>query len=303
MGGGHGHGPAAEHVGGRYRGRLTAAFALTAAFLTVEVVAGLAAGSLALLSDAGHMASDVVGLGAALLATRIATRPDRSHRRTYGSYRAEVFASGLSVLLMLGVGAYVVVEAVRRVGAEVAVGSTTMLVVGAVGLLVNLAALALLRGGSRESLNVRGAYLEVVADAAGSAGVMVAGALVLWTGQVWWDTAVALAIGIFVMVRALVLGRQVLAVLGQHVPEGMSAARVDADLAALPGVREVHDLHLWTLTSGMHVATAHLVATEDADHPTVLEEARRLLAERYGIAHATLQIETATTAGCREITW
>ncbi|MBW8732454.1 MAG: cation transporter, partial [Terrabacter sp.] len=164
---GHGHGPpqgaSALHAGGRHRWRLAVAFGLVAAFFCVELAAGLASGSLALLSDAGHMAADVVTLGAALVATRIATRTDTTGRRTFGSYRAEVFASGLAVLLMLGVSVYIAVEALGRIGSSPEIASGTMLVVGAIGLLVNVVALLLLRGGAGESLNVRGAYLEVIA--------------------------------------------------------------------------------------------------------------------------------------------
>ena len=180
---GHGHGPVAEHAGARYRTRLAIAFALTAAFFVVELVAGLVSGSLALISDAGHMAADVVALGASLLATRIATRPDRTGRRTYGSYRAEVFASGLTVLIMIGVGGYVLLEAFRRIGQAPPVASRTMIAVGLVGLSVNLVSALALRGGAQASLNVRGAYFEVVADAAGSVGVIVAGVLIAVTGQ------------------------------------------------------------------------------------------------------------------------
>ena len=169
MGSGHGHDQ--PNAGATHRWRLRVAFVLIAAFFVVEVVAALASGSLSLLSDAGHMAADVVALGAALVATRIAARPDTTGRRTFGSYRAEVFASGLAVLLMLGVAAYIVVAAVGRIGDEPEVASTAMLVVGALGLVVNLVALVLLRGGATESLNVKGAYLEVVADTVGSLGV------------------------------------------------------------------------------------------------------------------------------------
>jgi cobalt-zinc-cadmium efflux system protein len=298
MGAGHGH-----HAGGRHRWRLSVAFVLVAAFFVVELVAGLVSGSLALLSDAGHMAADVVALGAALVATRIAVRTDPGGRRTFGSYRAEVFASGLAVLLMLGVSAYVVVEAVARAGDRVDVQSGPMLVVGGIGLAVNLVALLLLRGGASESLNVRGAYLEVVADTAGSVGVMVAGLLVAATGDTWWDTVVALAIGAFVAVRAVLLGRQVLAVLGQHAPAGVDVERVSADLCAIEGVDEVHDLHLWTLTSGMHVATAHLVTGTPDTVQQVLDEARELLRTTYDIAHATLQVEPRARASCTEIDW
>ncbi|GAA3252403.1 cation diffusion facilitator family transporter [Nonomuraea helvata] len=297
MGAGHGH------AGSRHRWRLGVSFVLIGSFFVVELAYALISGSLALMSDAGHMAADVVTLGAALVATRIATRPDSTGRRSYGSYRAEVFASLLAVVMMLGVALYVVTEAVVRIGGGAEVSSGPMLVVGALGLVVNLVALLMLRAGAGESLNVKGAYLEVVADTAGSVGVIVAGWLVSATGQPYWDTLVALAIGVFVAVRAIWLGRQVFAVLGQHVPEGMNAAAVGADLAALDGVRGVHDLHLWTLTSGMNVATAHLVTADPADNHAVLDQARDLLRRRHGVAHATLQVEPADHKGCDELGW
>jgi cobalt-zinc-cadmium efflux system protein len=258
---------------------------------------------LALLSDAGHMAADVVTLGAALVASRIATRADTTGRRTYGSYRAEVFASGFAVLVMLGVALYIVTEAIGRIGGDAEVEFGPMLVVGGLGLVVNIAALLLLRAGAAESLNVKGAYLEVVADTAGSVGVIVAGTLVAVTGQSVWDTVLAVAIGVFVVVRAISLGRQVVAVLAQHAPEGVQPAAVTADLAAVDGVRDVHDVHLWTLTSGMHVATAHLVTADKADTHAVLDQARHLLHERHGIAHATLQVEPDSHTGCDEPGW
>ncbi|MEU8322061.1 cation diffusion facilitator family transporter [Nonomuraea sp. NPDC048881] len=300
---GHGHGQAQGHAGARHRWRLAVSFVLIGAFFLVELGYGLLSGSLALMSDAGHMAADVVTLGAALVATRIAARPDTTGRRSYGSYRAEVFASLLAVVLMLGVALYVVIEAIGRIGGNAEVSSGPMLVVGAIGLVVNLVALLLLRSGASESLNVKGAYLEVVADTAGSVGVIVAGWLVATTGQAFWDTVVALAIGVFVAVRAISLGRQVFAVLGQHVPEGIDAAAVAADLAAIDGVHNVHDLHLWTLTSGMNVATAHLVTAEPGDNHAVLDRARDVLRQRHHIAHATLQVEPVDHQGCDELGW
>ena len=299
MGAGHGHG----HAGGRHRWRLALAFGLVASFFGVELVAGLLSGSLALISDAGHMAADVVALGAALVATKIATRPDETGRRTYGSYRAEVFASGLTVLIMLGVAAYVVVEAVNRFGKDVEPEFGPMLVVGALGLLINVVCLVLLRGGAKESINVKGAYLEVMADAAGSVGVLVAGLLVGVTGAGVWDTVVAVAIGLFVAVRAVILGREVLTVLGQHAPHDVDLDTVVRDLEGVTGVAEIHDLHAWTLTSGMNVATAHLVVREGADSQGVLNEARAALRDGHGIEHATLQVETSPTRQCEEVTW
>jgi cobalt-zinc-cadmium efflux system protein len=298
MGAGHDH-----HAGARHRWRLALTVGLVGVFFVVEVAVALASGSLSLLSDAGHMAADVVGLTAALVATRVATRRDTTGRRTYGSYRAEVFASALAVLLMVGVSAYVVVEAVRRIGEPVAVGGGAMLTVGAVGLLVNVVALVLLRGGVQESLNVRGAYLEVVADAAGSLGVIAAALLIRLTGNAAWDTGVAVAIGVFVAVRAVMLGRQVLAVLGQHMPAGVEPASVTADLAGIGGVADVHDLHVWTLTSGMNVATAHLVSESGADVQRILREGQTLLRDSHDIAHATLQVEPTTGEQCHDTDW
>jgi cobalt-zinc-cadmium efflux system protein len=299
MGTGHGH----THPGATHRWRLRVAFVLVAAFFVVELVAGLLSGSLALLSDAGHMAADVVALGAALVATRIATRADRTGRRTFGSYRAEVFASGLAVLLMLGVSAYIVVEAVGRIGSTPEVATGTMLLVGGLGLVVNLVALVLLRGGAAESLNVKGAYLEVVADTVGSVGVIAAGLLVATTGSAVWDTVVALSIAAFVAVRAVLLGREVLSVLGQHAPAGIHPPDAEAALAGVPDVVDVHDLHLWTLTSGMHVATAHLVCRDGADPTRVLTDAAAVLRERFAIDHATIQVEPSSARACVETSW
>lgn len=226
-----------HHAGatGRHRWRLAVAFGLVAAFFVVELVAAWASGSLALLSDAGHMAADVTTLGAALVATRIATRKDTTGRRTFGSYRAEVFASGLAVLLMITVGVYIAVEAIGRIGNTPELASGVMMTVGVIGLVVNLVCLILLCVGAGESLNVKGAYLEVIADTLGSIGVIVAGAMVAWTGNAWWDTGIALAIAVFVVVRALLLGREVLTVLGQHAPEGMDPAELSDTLLNVPG--------------------------------------------------------------------
>jgi cobalt-zinc-cadmium efflux system protein len=212
-----------------------------------------------------------------------------------------VFASLLSVLLMFGVAVYVVFEAVSRIGNTAEVSSGPMLVVGAIGLLVNWVALLLPRSGAAESLNVKGAYLEVAADTAGSVGVILAGWLVAATGQPVWDTVVALAIKIFV--RAVGLRREVFAVLGQHAPAGMDPGVVADDLATVAGVKDVHDLHLWTLTSGMNVATAHLVTDNFADGHDVLDQARDVLRERHGVAHATSQVEPADHTGCNTVGW
>lgn len=303
MSAGHSHDIPAGHAGGRHRWRLMLAFVLVAGFFVVELVFGLLSQSLALISDAGHMAADVVALGAALVATRIATRQDRTGRRSYGSYRAEVFASGLTVLIMLGVAGYVVIEAIGRIGSDIEVTTGTMLIVGFIGLLINIISMILLRGGSKESLNVKGAYYEVVADAAGSVGVIIAGFLVMATGSSMWDTVIAIAIGVFVAIRAVILGRQVLAVLGQQVPEGLNIDDVVRDLEAVKGVSSVHDLHIWTLTSGMNVATAHLVVGQAADAQSALTDGQAVLQAKHRVEHATLQVETEPTKQCHEVQW
>jgi len=302
MGHGHTHAPSG-HAGLRNRWRLAVAFVLVGGVFLIELVAGLLSGSLALLSDAGHMAADVMALGGALVATRIAARGGVTGHRTYGSYRAEVFASGFTALLMLGVAAFVVYEAFDRVGMSPLIVTGLMMVVGAIGLVINVISILLLRGGAEESINVKGAYAEVLGDTAGSVGVILAGWLVTATGNGYWDTVVALAIGAFVAVRAAMLGRDVIRVLAQHAPEGMAAEEITTALAAVPGVEDVHDFHVWTLTSGMNVATAHLVATDASQVHAVLAVAGELMREQFGIAHATLQVEPRGTVACDELDW
>lgn len=300
---GHHHGGFGLSASSRFRGRLIAAFVLTGALFVAELIVGLIAGSLAVIADAGHMATDVLTLGAALAATTIAARADTSGQRTYGRYRAEVFAAGFAVLLMLAVGIGVVVSAIGRIGAEIEIETGLMMVIGVIGLVINLVSLFLLHSGAGESLNIRGAYLEVMGDAAGSVGVVLAAILIRATGWSVWDVVIAFGIGAFVIVRAVALGRSVLRVLGQHAPTGVDPHDVAEQLAGIDGVADVHDLHIWELTSGMTVATAHLVAADAADHHAVLDAARDLLAHGYDIEHATLQIEPLDHTSCRQMDW
>ncbi|NMA77544.1 MAG: cation transporter [Actinomycetales bacterium] len=299
----HSHGPVAGHAGAAHRWRLLLAVALIGTFFVVELVAGLLSGSLALLSDAGHMAADVVTLSAALAATVLAARPSKDGRRTFGNYRLEVFAALLAVLIMLGVSLAIGISGIRRLGAEPAVDTGPMLAVGALGLAVNLVVLWMLHGGAGESLNIKGAYLEVLADTLGSVGVIVAAVLIRATGATVIDTVVALAVGAFIAVRAVLLAREVLAVLGQAAPAGIDPQQIQDELSALGGVFDAHDLHLWTLTSGMEVATVHLTVEPGIDPHDVLDAARALLRDRHGIAHATIQTEPTDHHGCLEIGW
>lgn len=301
---GHGHGAVgAVSASGRYRHRLIAAFAILLAFFLLEAVVGIATSSLALLSDAGHMLTDVLGVGMALAAITAARRPAGSSR-TFGLYRMEVLAALANAALLFGVAGYIFVEAVQRFQHPAEVPGLPMMATAAAGLVANLAVFALLREGSRESLNVRGAYLEVLADTIGSAGVLVGGALTLAFGWAWVDPLVAVGVALFVLPRTWKLARQALRILVQQAPEQIDVRQLRAELAALPSVTDVHDLHVWTLTSGMEVASAHLTTGPDADSGGVLIAAQRLLAERYRIEHATLQVEPAECARkCRELTW
>jgi cobalt-zinc-cadmium efflux system protein len=196
-----------------------------------------------------------------------------------------------------------VVEAVRRIGDEPEILGTPMLVVAAIGLAVNLVAFVLLREGARESINVEGAYLEVIADTIGSIGVVVAAVLVRTLGWTWIDTAAAIAIGVWIVPRTLRLGAKAVRILLQSAPPHVDIDRLAAELASIDGVVDVHDLHVWTLTSEMDAVSAHLMTAEGADAHGVLDRARALLVERYGIDHGTFQVEPSSHLGCREVTW
>ncbi|EGX54481.1 hypothetical protein SZN_37738, partial [Streptomyces zinciresistens K42] len=271
---------------------LTIAFALTATYALAEVVGGILSGSLALISDAAHMGTDTLGLGLALAAIHLAKRP-AAGQRTYGTYRLEVLAAVINGLLLFGVAFYVLYEAVERFRDPPDVLGVPMLVVASVGLLVNIISFRLLTGGAKESLNIKGAYLEVLADMLGSVGVIIGAVVITVTGFRYIDAIVAAAIGLFILPRTWQLMRQALRILMEVAPPGIDVEAAERDLAAVPGVREVHDLHIWTLTSGMEAATAHVVIEDDADWHTVLDRTRQLLAERYGVTHPTIQIEPA----------
>ena len=273
------------------------------AFLVVQVVAGLATGSLSLLSDAGHMATDALGLAMALAAIHLASRTDRRSTRTFGLYRLEILAALANAALLFGVAVYVLYEAAHRLSDPVEVASVPVFVVGLLGLAVNVVSFRLLREGAAQSINVEGAYLEVLADMLGSLGV-VAGAVVIWTtGWTWVDPVVGAAIGVFILPRAYRLGRDALRILLQQAPADADLAGITADLTGIDGVVEVHDLHLWTLTSEMEVLTAHVVTTDETESHAVLDRAREVLAERHGISHATLQVEPSSHRGCDELDW
>jgi cobalt-zinc-cadmium efflux system protein len=299
----HAHGMASARAGARHRGRLTLALAALGVVTVAEVVAGLVTGSLALLSDAGHMLTDLSGIGMALAAIHVADRGATRRHRTYGLYRLEILAALANSVLLLGVAAYVLVEAVRRVGDPPHVTAGPVLVVATLGLVANVVAFFLLRGGAQESLNVEGAYLEVLSDLIGSVGVIVGAGVMGVTGWAWIDPLVGVAIGLFILPRAARLGSQALRILVQAAPPGTDLDALEAGLRSLDGVVDVHDLHVWTLTSDMDVASAHIMVHDGTDAHGVLDKARVLLRDGYGIDHATLQVEPDTHVGCDELSW
>jgi cobalt-zinc-cadmium efflux system protein len=300
---GHSHRPAGDRAATRYKGRLVAALALLSVVTVVEVVAGFATRSLALVSDAGHMLTDVGGLGMALAAIHVADRTSPRRDRTFGLYRLEILAALANAVLLFGVATYVLVEAVRRWNNPADVLAGPMLVVAIVGLVANVVAFGLLRDGSKASLNVRGAYLEVMSDLLGSLGVILAAVVLQVTGWEWVDPAVGVAIGLFILPRAWRLGAQAVRILVQAAPVGTDLAAIEAQLQAIDGVVDVHDLHVWTLTSEMDVASVHLMVRDGTDAHGVLDRARVVLRDGHGIGHATLQVEPDTHEGCDELAW
>jgi cation diffusion facilitator family transporter len=289
---GHDHGTTTAAAG--HRGRLTVVLVLTVGVLVAEVIGAGLSGSLALLADAGHMATDALGIGLALGAVSLAQRPPRG-RRTFGWQRLEILAAVANGVLLLGVGAFVVVEAVRRIGDPPEIGSGIMLAVAGVGLVVNLVGLAVLRSGRRNSLPVRGAYLEVLGDALGSVAVVVAAVVIAATGWTPADTVASLVVGALVLPRAWQLLREALDVLLEAAPRGVDLDRVREHMRNVDGVLDVHDLHAWTITSGMPVLSAHVVVTDEALEAghggRILDALCSCLGSHFDVDHCTFQLE------------
>lgn len=296
MGHGHTHGT----VAGGQRRRLAVVLSLTLVVMAAEIVGGLISGSLALLADAGHMATDSAGIALALAAVTLAQRPARG-RRTFGWQRVEILAAVANGLVLLVVAGYVLVEAVRRIGDPPEIGSGLMLGVAAVGLVVNLGCLAVLQRGRDASLNMRGAYLEVLADALGSVAVMVAAVVIMTTGWTPADIVASAAIGFLVLPRAWHLLREALDVLLEAAPRGVDLDAVRTHILEVDGVLGVHDLHAWTITSGLPVLSAHVVVTDEAlaagHGGRVLDALCVCLGEHFDMEHCTFQLEAPSHAG------
>lgn len=298
----HSHGSAVR-AGSRYKRRLVWVFGLVVIFMVAEIVAGILTNSLALLSDAGHMATDALGLGMALAAIVAADRVGTEGRRTFGLYRLEILAALANAVLLFGVAIYVLYEAVQRLQEPPEILSGPMLVVAVLGLVVNVVGWWLLREGAEKSINVEGAYLEVLADLIGSVGVILAALIIIFTGWPYADPIFGAAIGLFILPRAWRLGSRAVRVLVQAAPEGVDLDQIRTQLLTIDGVTDVHDLHIWTLTSEMEVGSVHLMTPKDADTHAILDRATSMLRDQFGIAHATLQVEPETHQQCVETTW
>ncbi|MGH3440442.1 MAG: cation diffusion facilitator family transporter [Nitriliruptorales bacterium] len=306
---GHDHGSVAQATrgGARYKRRLGWSAVLLLVFFVAELVGGLLTNSLALLSDAGHMFTDVLGVGMALAAIHAAGAGTERRQRTFGSYRLEILAALANAGLLFGVALYILYEAAQRFADPPEVLGAPMLVVAVLGLLVNVVVFFLLRGGAGESLNVEGAYLEVLADTLGSIGVIVAAVVIQTTGFRLIDPIFGVLIGTFVLPRTWRLGRKALRILVQAAPRDIDLEVLEHELGGIDGVAGVHDLHVWTLTSGMEVGSVHLALAPDGDPHPVLDRARGLLRDEHGVGHATVQVEPADHGacgdGCEETSW
>jgi cobalt-zinc-cadmium efflux system protein len=277
---------------GAHRRRLVLVFGLTLSVLVVEVIGALASGSLALLADAGHLFTDTAGIGLALGAMWVAGRP-ATDSRTFGFLRLEIVAAAINAVLLVGVAVYVLFEAWRRLQDPPPIASGLMFVIGLAGLAANAVSVVLLRNAQSGSLNLRGAYLEVMADLAGSVAVIVAAIVIAFTGFLAADPIASAIIGLLILPRTIALLRDALDILLEAVPKGVNLDELRRHIVQAEGVTDVHDLHAWTITSGMNVVSAHVVLDETADPPAVLDELCRCLSGDFDIEHSTFQLETA----------
>ena len=287
MSAGHSHGQARAG----HEKKLWIALALTTSFMISEVIGAFITGSLALLSDAAHMLTDSTALAISLVAIQIAKRA-ADKKRTFGYARFEILAAAFNAILLFMVAVYILYEAYQRFKTPTEIESIGMLIVAVIGLVVNLVSMRLLMSASDESLNVKGAYLEVWSDMLGSIGVIGAALIIRFTGWIWVDAIVAAAIGLWVLPRTWILLKESMNILLQGVPEGIDIAEVEARIRAVEGVEDIHDLHIWALTSGKNVMSAHLVVQRfSRTEQEILAEVTHLMSEAFHISHTTLQLE------------
>lgn len=285
---------------GARRGRLLIVLALVVGYLVVEVIGSLLTNSLALLADAGHMLTDAVGVGMALLAIHFATKPATA-TKSYGYYRLEILAAVANAVLLFGVAAYILFEAYQRFSQPPDVLGLPMLAIAATGLVVNLVSMRLLTAGAQASLNLRGAYLEVLGDLLGSVAVLVAGLVILATGWTPADPVASVVIALLILPRTWSLLREAVDVLLQATPKGVDLDEVRAHLLRAEGVADAHDLHAWALTSGMNVVSAHVIIEPNADAASVLDEICACLSDDFDMEHSTIQLETTDRRRLEEV--
>ena len=294
---GHSHGGAT--AAGTQRGRLSVVLAITLTLFFLEVVGGLLAHSLVLLADAAHMAADSAGVGLSLLAAMWAARP-ASSKRSFGYQRAEILAAVFNAVVLFGLGAFIVVEAIRRIVNPVSAQPGIMAAFGVLALLGNAVSLKLLTRGAGKSLNVRGAYLEVLSDLLGAAAVLVAAAVIAFTGFQRADPLASLLIGSLILPRTVRLLREAVDVLLEATPKGVDLEEIREHILKTPGVLGCHDLHAWTITSGQPVLSAHVVIEAELWHngtaPQVLDRLDECLKDHFDTEHSTIQLEPPTHA-------
>ncbi|MBL8269768.1 cation diffusion facilitator family transporter [Steroidobacter sp.] len=278
-------------AGSRNKRQLTIVFALTCLYFVVEVIGGFWTRSLALLADAAHMLTDVAGVGLALLAIRFAERP-ATPERTYGYYRMEILAALANAVVLVLVSFYILYEAYQRFRNPPTVESGWMLAVASVGLVVNLIGIRLLHSGSQESLNMKGAYFEVLSDLLTSIGVIVAGVIMLTTGWYYADPIISAGIGLFIVPRTWHLLKEALGILLEGTPSDVNIAAVRDSLLKLPGVAGLHDVHVWALTSGVNAMSLHVELSQGYGHDDVLDRVRGHVTTQFAIQHVTAQIES-----------
>ena len=283
---------------GKNKKRLGVVLALTTTYLGAEVVGGLLTGSLALLADAGHMLTDVAGLALALIAIRFAESP-ATPERTYGYYRVEILAALTNGIILIGISFYILYEAYERFRNPPEVQSGAMLGVAAVGLVVNIVGIYLLRSASEESLNMKGAYFEVLSDMLTSIGVIVAAIIMLTTGWYYADPLISAGIGLFILPRTWMLLRDVVGVLLEGTPSDVNPTALREAITGVPGVADVHDLHVWSLTSGVNAMSTHVVMANGVASDNLLARITQRITSDFTIAHVTIQVE-AIPCGDRE---
>jgi cobalt-zinc-cadmium efflux system protein len=281
-----------HHSHGASQKRLLIVLCLTFAYMLAEVVGGYWSNSLALLSDAGHMFTDVAALALSFFAMRFASRP-ATPNKTYGFYRLEILAALANGAALIVLSLLICFEAFHRMREPEAVQGWTLIWIACGGLIVNLISAKLLSHDHHHSLNVRGAFLHVLGDLLGSVAAIAAGWLIVWRGWLWADAAFSVIISLLIIYSAWRLVIESVNVLLEGTPSHINPAAVGAALREIAGVQAVHDLHIWTLTSQRHIITAHLVLRDSQENQRVLREARALLHQKFGLDHATLQLEEA----------